>query len=647
MDFKKLILPFLTLLAWGAQSQVKIGQNPNSINTTSILELESTNKALVLTRLTSVQMTAITPLNGALIYNTDTHCIHYFNGAQWNNLCNSTNNVFSFTDNGNGTITLDDAAGNSITYNIEPETVTTLSDNGDGTFTYINELGTETIITNMNQLLETDTTPGNIGLVDGNQITINVNDADSDVSNEIQDLQFTGELLSLTADPDATTVDLSIYDNTLAIAAVQADVDLNESDADAAIALKENSTNKSSDVTLADTTNTLFPTELAVKTYVDNQIGTIITDDDISAVDFDGTNLNVTESGTTLSADISSLDDTAAIAAVQADIDLNEADADAAIAAVQADVDANESNTDAVIALKENSTNKSSDVTLADATNTLFPTELAVKTYVDNAAQHTGTAGSVYFAGATGNPTDNNPQLFWDTTNNRLGIGTNTPTHKVQVNGEIRASSFANADGTANAPSYRFTDDLNTGMFRAAADQLGFSTAGSEAIRIDASGNIGIGTATPDEALQIAGNMRLDGSLEDKDGDAGTFGQVLSTTATGTDWVDISAVYESPIKAFGKISAGGAVTRATTEVTSSRLSVGRYVINLPPGAVSDADYIIQLTQPGRAGAGNDDPGISYTNQTATSFEVIIGDNDNGGTDRSRFDSEFMFTILDL
>ncbi|MGS0526710.1 hypothetical protein ACU8V7_17655 [Zobellia nedashkovskayae] len=42
-----------------------------------------------------------------------------------------------------------------------------------------------------------------------------------------------------------------------------------------------------------------------------------------------------------------------------------------------------------------------------------------------------------------------------------------------------------------------------------------------------------------------------------------------------------------------------------------------------------------------------DPGISYFNQTTTTFEVIIGDNDNGAGDRIRFDSEFMFTILDL
>ncbi len=108
------------------------------------------------------------------------------------------------------------------------------------------------------------------------------------------------------------------------------------------------------------------------------------------------------------------------------------------------------------------------------------------------------------------------------------------------------------------------------------------------------------------------------------------------------------AFYESPIKAFGKIASNGSVTRATTGITVTKLSGnGRYRVNLPAGLVSDANYIIQLTQPGRGGAGNDDPGISYNSQTSSSFEVIIGDNDNGGTNRSRFNSEFMFIILDL
>jgi hypothetical protein len=108
------------------------------------------------------------------------------------------------------------------------------------------------------------------------------------------------------------------------------------------------------------------------------------------------------------------------------------------------------------------------------------------------------------------------------------------------------------------------------------------------------------------------------------------------------------AYYESPIKAFGKIASSGAITRATTGITVTKLSGnGHYRVNLPAGLVSDANYIIQLSQPGRGGAGNDDPGIAYENQTSTSFEVIIGDNDNGGTDRARYNSEFMFTVLDL
>ena len=95
-----------------------------------------------------------------------------------------------------------------------------------------------------------------------------------------------------------------------AINAVQADVDQNESDADAAIA--------------------------AVQADVDQNESDA--DAAIAAVQAD--------------VDQNEADADAAIAAVQADVDQNEADADAAIAAVQADVDQNEADADAAIALK-------------------------------------------------------------------------------------------------------------------------------------------------------------------------------------------------------------------------------------------------------------------------------------------------------
>ncbi|MFD1294498.1 hypothetical protein ACFQ5N_11680 [Lutibacter holmesii] len=55
-------------------------------------------------------------------------------------------------------------------------------------------------------------------------------------------------------------------------------------------------------------------------------------------------------------------------------------------------------------------------------------------------------------------------------------------------------------------------------------------------------GNVGIGTNDPLENLHIANNMRLNGSFVDKDGDKGTSGQVLSSTVSGTDWVDKNSV---------------------------------------------------------------------------------------------------------
>jgi hypothetical protein len=51
--------------------------------------------------------------------------------------------------------------------------------------------------------------------------------------------------------------------------------------------------------------------------------------------------------------------------------------------------------------------------------------------------------------------------------------------------------------GTAAAPSITATGDTNTGIFFPAADTIAFSEGGVEAMRIDSSGNVGIGTSSP------------------------------------------------------------------------------------------------------------------------------------------------------
>jgi len=109
--FLHYILVVFTIFLTGiAQGQIKIGDNPQEINTASVLELESNSRVLVITRVTTAQMDEIRPLQGAILYNTDTECLHYYNGTEWINICDAiaANITFSTAPiaNTNETITI-------------------------------------------------------------------------------------------------------------------------------------------------------------------------------------------------------------------------------------------------------------------------------------------------------------------------------------------------------------------------------------------------------------------------------------------------------------------------------------------------------------------------------------------------------------
>lgn len=53
------------------------------------------------------------------------------------------------------------------------------------------------------------------------------------------------------------------------------------------------------------------------------------------------------------------------------------------------------------------------------------------------------TTGSILFAGAGGIVSQKNANLFWDNTNNRLGIGTNTPANTLEVGGTIAGTGVS------------------------------------------------------------------------------------------------------------------------------------------------------------------------------------------------------------
>ncbi len=118
--------------------------------------------------------------------------------------------------------------------------------------------------------------------------------------------------------------------------------------------------------------------------------------------------------------------------------------------------------------------------------------------------QTNNTPGFYYFDGTvwlhlgannwrlTGNAGTNATTNFIGTTDNQaLRIRTNNAARlEITTTGQLRA--FYN--GTAAAPTYSFNANTNTGIYRPAANSLGFSTSGVERVRIGSfNGSVGIG----------------------------------------------------------------------------------------------------------------------------------------------------------
>jgi hypothetical protein len=111
------------------------------------------------------------------------------------------------------------------------------------------------------------------------------------------------------------------------------------------------------------------------------------------------------------------------------------------------------------------------------------------------------TAGSVLFAGTSGVLAQDNANFFWDDTNNRLGIGTNTPSADgditKSVNGAVSFQMKNNTTGTSAQSVMNFIADSNkTAQFQKLSTSFGAPVApllaGDLGITNYSSGDIGI-----------------------------------------------------------------------------------------------------------------------------------------------------------
>lgn len=79
----------------------------------------------------------------------------------------------------------------------------------------------------------------------------------------------------------------------------------------------------------------------------------------------------------------------------------------------------------------------------------------------------------------------------------------------------------------------------DNGPLSATAKYVGDGLGNDSVVALSTS-SVGIGTTSPTQLLHVAGNVRITGALYDGNNAAGTSGQILSSTGTGTDWVSKS-----------------------------------------------------------------------------------------------------------
>lgn len=119
----------------------------------------------------------------------------------------------------------------------------------------------------------------------------------------------------------------------------------------------------------------------------------------------------------------------------------------------------------------------------------------------------------------------------------------------VVING---TTGISGVDGTAAAPAVQ-GNDTNTGIFFPANDTIAFAEGGTEVMRIDANGRVGIGTTTPGVAVDIVDNANslANGQLRlSSSGNFGTRITFTSTSANGRTW----QVGSNFVEGFGEFS---------------------------------------------------------------------------------------------
>lgn len=179
--------------------------------------------------------------------------------------------------------------------------------------------------------------------------------------------------------------------------------------------------------------------------------------------------------------------------------------------------------------------------------------------------------------------------------------------------------------GSAAAPSHSFDVDRDTGMYRAAANIIGFATNGTERFRVGDSGQLGVGGATYGTSGQV---LTSGGSAAAPSwATPASSGQLIRApqVLTGTSYTTPAGCSFIVVLAVGGGGGGGGGSRYTGSTNGGRGGGGGATFQATIPVSANTTYTIAIGAAGTGGAGRaSSSGDGTVGVTGGTTSIIVG-----------------------